>query len=40
MKAAFTKFWKTSLGIATEIAMTLVIIAVAYGLSWLINRGI
>ena len=32
------KFWRAILGIATEIAMSLFIMAVALGLSWLIIR--
>lgn len=39
-KAKFQKTWKVFLGIATEIAMTVFIMAVALGLSWLIARGV
>lgn len=34
------KAWKVSLGIATEIMMTIFIMAVALGLSWLMIKGI
>jgi hypothetical protein len=34
----FIKIWKVILGIATEIAMTIFIVAVAFGLSWVISK--
>jgi len=40
MKIALTKVWQRFLGITTEIAMAIFIMAVAYGLSWLIAKGI
>ena len=36
-KAKLPKIWRAFLGIATEIAMTIFIMAVALGLSWLIT---
>lgn len=36
-KAKFQKIWKVLLGITTEIVMTVFIMAVALGLSWLIQ---
>jgi hypothetical protein len=34
----FIKIWRIVLGIATEIAMTVFIMAVAFGLSWVISK--
>jgi len=39
-KAKVVKFWRALLGIATEILMTIFIMAVALGLCWLIAKGI
>ena len=39
-KTKLLKVWKVFLGIATEIAMTVFIMASAWGLSWLIVKGI
>lgn len=38
MRARIIKIWKVFLGIATELAMTVVIMAFALGLSWLISH--
>jgi hypothetical protein len=39
-KTIFIKTWRTFLGIATELIMTVFIMAAAFGLSWLIIKGI
>ncbi len=40
MKMRLRKIWRAILGIATEVLMAILIMLTAWGLSWLIVRGI
>ena len=39
-KTKLLKIWRISLGIATEITMTILIMATAWGISWFIIKGV